>query len=97
MGFGTLYFYIFVVLILADTVVEQRICSQYKEDQIIPAKCPSDHECSKLGAECMECKCSSDCKYGKSANASCTVPESGPNAINVRKQKYLWYLVQIFW
>jgi len=65
-----------------DTVVEQRICSQYKEDQIVPAKCPSDHECSKLGAECMECQCSSDCKYGKSANASCTVPESGPNAIN---------------
>ena len=90
MGFSTLYFYIFVFLILADTVVEQSICSQYKEDQIIPAKCPSDHECSKLGAECMECKCSSDCKYGKSANASCTVPESGPNAINVRKQKYLW-------
>ena len=72
---------------LAGTVVEQSICSHYNEDQIVPAKCPSDHECSKLGAECMECQCSSDCKYGKSANASCTVPESGPNAINVSKQK----------
>ena len=78
---------------LADTVVEQRICSQYKEDQIVPAKCPSDHECSKLGAECMECQCSSDCNYGKSANASCTVPESGPNAINVSKHKYLCYSI----
>lgn len=51
------------------------ICS-VDETSIKPERCPSDHECSKLDAICMICNCSSDCQYGKTANASCTVPQS---------------------
>ena len=61
------------------------ICS-VDETSIKPERCPSDHECSKLDAICMICNCSSDCQYGKTANASCTVPQS----INVRKPFVLW-------
>jgi len=49
-----------------------RICSF---ESINPERCPSDHECSKLGGDCMKCNCPTDCKYGQIANASCTVPE----------------------
>ena len=51
------------------------LCS-IKEENINPARCPSEHECSKLDASCMTCNCTSDCKYGSVANALCTVPES---------------------
>lgn len=59
----------------AKTQQVSSLCS-IKESQINPARCPSEHECSKLDASCMTCNCTSDCKYGGVAKALCTVPES---------------------
>jgi hypothetical protein len=38
-----------------------------------PDRCPTGADCSKLGIECLECFCSSDCVYGETLRANCTV------------------------
>ena len=64
-----------LLIFIGKDVINQAVSSLCSFKPIRAERCPSDHECSKLGGDCMRCSCPTDCKYGQTSNASCSVPD----------------------
>ncbi len=64
-------------------------CGASKLDPAI-ALCPSNFPCADLDvSDCLECFCPTDCKYGDSATARCTVADE-----DIRCDGERWFDVQ---
>ena len=64
-----------LLIFIGKDVMNHGVSSLCSFEAIRAERCPSDHECSKLGGDCMRCSCPTDCKYGQTSNASCSVPD----------------------
>jgi hypothetical protein len=64
---------LFLLLLLLPRVLGGAPDTTRPCNEVKPDRCPTGVECSKLGVECMECSCPSDCTYGRSYEANCTV------------------------
>ena len=64
-----------LLIFTGKDVINHAVSSLCSFKPIRAERCPSDHECSKLGGDCMRCSCPTDCKYGQTSNASCSVPD----------------------
>lgn len=62
-------------LVDGDNLESTSPAYECSSSQIVPDRCPSEHECHKLGTECMRCLCGLECRYGSISTAVCSVPK----------------------
>lgn len=75
--------WVIIALCLGQTAVDEGLALGENIDAVTscsakvhPEECPTDAECTKLPLTCRECECPTDCDYGKTSVANCTVPAS---------------------